>query len=116
MTQLAVWIGAIAAAILLMIITVRSTTTPSTDETVVVTMYYAPWCPHCKRIKPEYDQLSMDGLTFESVDCVASPDACEGVKGYPTFRAHKNGVLLKEISGAPSGNLEEAVRQTFHQL
>jgi thiol-disulfide isomerase/thioredoxin len=58
-------------------------------------MFYAPWCSHCKRLKPVYAALSHseevqlgDGMRLGMIDCTEHKNLCgiHGVKGYPNFR------------------------------
>lgn len=56
-------------------------------------MFYAPWCVHCKRAKPEY-QAAADALkddpkvALAAVDCTEHSGVCGAydVAGYPTFK------------------------------
>lgn len=58
------------------------------------TMYYADWCPHCKTVKPEFEDFSKRGVVTVNgknvaVAMVEESDkekmAGKNVKGFPTF-------------------------------
>nr|UMA82692.1 venom-related protein disulfide isomerase [Conus ebraeus] len=56
-------------------------------------MFYAPWCGHCKKAKPEFMAAAAkfrdDGkVMFGAVDCTTQQGVCSAhdVTGYPTFK------------------------------
>jgi protein disulfide-isomerase A6 len=61
--------------------------------------FFAPWCGHCKSMKPAWDQLGGEYAGSSSVvigdaDCTDSAkEICEklGVSGYPTIKYFKDG-------------------------
>ena len=67
------------------------------DETAgksVFVKFFAPWCGHCKRMKPAWDSLMQDfeesdTILVADVDCIeAGKSLCDkvGVKGFPTIK------------------------------
>jgi len=71
-------------------------------------MFYAPWCGHCKRLKPEFEKSAGDLLkndppvTLAKVDCTeAGKDVCNRfeVRGYPTLKIFRNGELSSDYNG-----------------
>jgi thiol-disulfide isomerase/thioredoxin len=64
------------------------------------TMYYASWCPHCKDVKPVFEQwmmknksqLTVNGkpVNLHLVEESSKKDDAP-VKGYPTFLLNKDG-------------------------
>eukprot|EP00095_Tigriopus_kingsejongensis_P001310 snap_masked-scaffold1226_size54525-processed-gene-0.1 protein:Tk01310 transcript:snap_masked-scaffold1226_size54525-processed-gene-0.1-mRNA-1 annotation:"disulfide-isomerase a3 precursor" len=76
-------------------------------DTVLV-MFYAPWCGHCKRMKPEFDKAGDllanhdPPIHFAKVDCTeAGKDTCARfeVRGYPTLKIFRGGELAQDYNG-----------------
>jgi len=75
---------------------------------VTLVKFYAPWCGHCKRLAPEYDQAAEtlagnDKVSIAKVDCTQEQSVCSkyGVQGYPTLKVFsKAGGNPKDYNGA----------------
>jgi protein disulfide isomerase family A protein 3 len=69
------------------------------DDDVFVE-FYAPWCGHCKRLAPTWDELAEKandedlGFKVAKVDCTVEKATCGkfGIRGYPTLHFFKDGV------------------------
>nr|CAG4643858.1 EOG090X0438 [Lepidurus arcticus] len=84
----------------------------STFDTALV-MFYAPWCGHCKKLKPEFDKASGDlknndpPVYLVKVDCTEDGKAVCGrfsVQGYPTLKIFRNGEMSAEYNGPRDAN------------
>eukprot|EP00013_Stygamoeba_regulata_P029627 CAMPEP_0177650714 /NCGR_PEP_ID=MMETSP0447-20121125/12102_1 /TAXON_ID=0 /ORGANISM="Stygamoeba regulata, Strain BSH-02190019" /LENGTH=356 /DNA_ID=CAMNT_0019153627 /DNA_START=69 /DNA_END=1139 /DNA_ORIENTATION=- len=79
--------------------------------------FYAPWCGHCKRMAPDYEELAEQyarhsrKVIVAHVDCDQHKDTCQryGVSGYPTLKyftgdshstpqAYQGGRTLEDLS------------------
>lgn len=57
--------------------------------------YYAPWCPHCKKIAPKWEKLAReyaqmeDGVVFAKMNAEKHPNTAndQNVSFYPYFIA-----------------------------
>ncbi|KAF2901047.1 hypothetical protein ILUMI_05103 [Ignelater luminosus] len=63
-------------------------------------MFYAPWCAHCQRLAPTWEQLAemlnddKDGnIRIAKVDCTSDSKVCseQDITGYPTLKFYKTG-------------------------
>jgi protein disulfide isomerase family A protein 3 len=81
--------------------------TLETMDTALV-MFYAPWCGHCKRLKPEFEKAAGilkandPPVHLAKVDCTeAGKDTCGRfeVSGYPTLKIFRGGELSQDYGG-----------------
>ncbi|CEM30097.1 unnamed protein product [Vitrella brassicaformis CCMP3155] len=69
--------------------------------------FYAPWCGHCKRLMPEFEQAAETMAREETpvqlgkVDCSKESKLCGryGIKGYPAVKFFRDGMPPRSYRG-----------------
>ena len=82
------------------------------SNAIVYSMFYAPWCGHCKKLKPIWQDVAKDissaSVVVTMIDCTkeTSPNGgntCSSrynIKGYPTIRMFRHhGTLQYDYNG-----------------
>ena len=94
-------------------------------RSAVVHLFFATWCPHCVRAKPEWDQAkdelngtTVNGhrITFVEHDC--SAESAEtisitkeyGVEGYPTIKMNRQGSIIAFDGRVSAANIVAFVK------
>jgi thiol-disulfide isomerase/thioredoxin len=93
-------------------------------EGVNLTLYYAPWCPHCQNMMPEWDKLTESHhgkdfmgkiLNIFKVNSDEEPEKVEAadppVTGYPDVRLDGS-----PIQGRSKKSILESVKNEFNKL
>lgn len=92
----------------------------STSGKAVFVKFFAPWCGHCKKMKPAWDSLMEEFKESESVlvadvDCIGDgKPLCDkvGVKGFPTIK-YGDPNDLQDYSGARDGAALKTFTETL---
>jgi len=71
--------------------------------------FYAPWCGHCQRLAPTWDDLASshagdDSVTISKIDCTINREACKtyDIKSYPTLLWIQDGSKVDRYQGQRS--------------
>jgi len=72
---------------------------------------YAPWCGHCKKLTPIYDELAKKLLSHEDIviakmDGTTNEHASVAIKGFPTLKFFRKGDKANPIDFEGDRNLE----------
>lgn len=88
---------------------------------LILVKFYAPWCGHCKRLAPEYEdaaaKLAGDdpAVPLAKVDCTnesGGKDICaqNDVQGYPTVKIFRNGKASDYNDGRDAESIVKKMR------
>ena len=92
------------------------------DHELLMVMFYAPWCKHCKTILPEYRRaariLRQDGsaVSFAVIDAEQADASARkhDVRHYPTLRTFAGGVGVA-VYGENLAGTAAAIRDYIHK-
>jgi len=84
--------------------------------------FFAPWCGHCKAMKPAWDKIGEDyapsSVLVGDVDCTQHEKLCSkySVSGYPTLKYWKDGTMHDYSGGRDDAALRKFIKDTLEVL
>ena len=86
--------------------------TVKSNENVFV-KFYAPWCGHCKKLAPVWDELAEklqdENVVIAKYDATANENEDLNIKGFPTLKYYKNGNAIDYSGGRDLDSLVKFV-------
>jgi len=84
----------------------------------LIVLWYASWCPFCKRVLPFFERFAAESVAAEPVFAVVQDDeehlaALFAVDIFPTALWFEQGVIAGRLDGAPGVGLREAQLSDF---
>lgn len=91
-----------------------------------ILFFYADWCPHCKKAKPDWDQFTSDynnsevgyyKIVPEQIDCTEGSDPKiqeYAIDGYPTIIMIKDGKRINYDARITYDNLKQFTDEFLH--
>ena len=74
-----------------------------TESQDVLVKFYAPWCGHCKKLAPIWDELALkmqdEDVKIAKFDATANEHESVHIQGFPTIKFYKGGNPI-DYSGA----------------
>ena len=91
----------------------------NTNKALYMVMFYAPWCGHCKNLKPIYESAARKNsdplIKFARINCDEHKGTCGnyGIQGYPTLKVFLPGGKVEDYNG---GRDESSLLSTAQRL
>ena len=86
-------------------------------------LFYAPWCGHCKRLKPTWDQFEKNNLDHKikilSLNCDENHELAEKhhISGFPTIKYLPQGLATPENTLEYDGDRSmESLTEFLHKI
>lgn len=81
-------------------------------EKGILIMFYAPWCNHCKHLKPTFGEVANMLATQKvpgkvaALDCTVHTKIAQkfSIQGYPTLKYFESGAYVKDYEGQRTSN------------
>jgi thioredoxin-like negative regulator of GroEL len=86
----------------------------------VITLYYASWCYHCKKLKPFWDKFKSDNMMNSDKFKIIDIDCSDGspnpnILGYPTIILENNGNSIEYTNRTTSSvDIENFVKSNIN--
>lgn len=77
-----------------------------------VLMFYAPWCPFCKKAQPIIDSLSMKhDCKFYAINVDKLASVSQDVDALPTIRVVRKRKVQDSMSGVDKSDMKRIIRK-----
>jgi len=92
------------------------------SQDVWMVAFVAPWCGHCKALKPEWEEAAKmvdgQGVYLGQVDATVHTDLAQqyGVQGYPTIKVFPGGKNSKEYTYQSGRTKNDIVREALKEV